>query len=275
VKKMDRRTGFTLVEILVVMSIIMVLAGMSMPVYHRYRAKAYSVKCQANMRAIGMAFMTYQSSYNGWMPYALDDKVEQTDKNGQAVTWKYELSFFLGNHSPKAHELKSYPLHRAFFDPVKGQGKGNYFLSAAHFGGKIQVKDANDNWVDYYEYQDSWKLDSNGNRVWVARIEVKPVGYMPYSLWRSPEQAAILTEGIDPRMQLGYARDPKAKALNIDYRHAGDANVLYLDGHVAEFHKGDTSLYLDPNGRAGGYFDRKAFDGGDRIRQVQWPETDR
>ncbi|HUW29994.1 MAG TPA: hypothetical protein VM223_00120, partial [Planctomycetota bacterium] len=127
--------------------------------------------------------------------------------------------------------------------------------------------------------QDSWKLNAEGERVWEARIEVKPIGYMPYSSWRSPEQSAIVTEAIDPKMQRGYARDAKTKDVTIDYRHAGKANVLFLDCHIIEFDRGDTSLYLEPNGRTGGLFDKKLLEFGDttkldayvRIKQVAPP----
>ena len=49
------RAGFTLVELLVVLGIIALLAGLSAPAYTRMVQKANSMKCAANLRAIGIA----------------------------------------------------------------------------------------------------------------------------------------------------------------------------------------------------------------------------
>lgn len=247
----QRRIAFSLVEIFVVMAIIMVLCGIIVPVFFWQRHYAYSTSCKANLKAIGAAFIAYQSAYGGWMPYALDTDVEQTDDAGRAVGWKYELSFYLGNHSAARHAARSYPLHKAFTDPARGAGNGSYLLSAAQFGERLEVKNPQGAWSPYFTYA------PDGN----TRIE--PAGYMPFFLWRSPEMAAIVTESNDARIHRAYARDRKTGKINVDYRHGGLANVLFLDSHVAEFRKGDDELFR--------LFDKKLFDPLDNIRQLPPP----
>ncbi len=53
------RNGFTLVELLTVITIIAMLAGMISPSLQRVRAKAETTACQSNLRQIGTAVWLY------------------------------------------------------------------------------------------------------------------------------------------------------------------------------------------------------------------------
>jgi prepilin-type N-terminal cleavage/methylation domain-containing protein/prepilin-type processing-associated H-X9-DG protein len=79
--------GFTLVELLVVVSIIAVLLAILLPVAGRVRGQARAVVCQSNLRAWGFAFSTHRADHEGkffaredsfrWpyalRPYCVDD----------------------------------------------------------------------------------------------------------------------------------------------------------------------------------------------------------
>ena len=68
---LGKKRGFTLVELLVVISVVGILAGILLPSLAKAKAKANRVKCASNLRQIHAAFAMFSSDYDGRLPWTL------------------------------------------------------------------------------------------------------------------------------------------------------------------------------------------------------------
>lgn len=66
--KTIRKMGFSLVELLIVLAILVVLAGVLFPVLYQARLKTWQAVCASNQRQNGMALGLYLQDYNETYP---------------------------------------------------------------------------------------------------------------------------------------------------------------------------------------------------------------
>jgi prepilin-type N-terminal cleavage/methylation domain-containing protein len=116
--------GFTLVELLVVVSIIAVLLAILLPVAGRVRGQARGVVCQSNERQWGLAFLTYCSAHDGKFFRSLQD----------IWLWPYKLHSYVspGPDTALAYQIDLLLCPAAARHPVENDSDG---MDSA-FGGR-------------------------------------------------------------------------------------------------------------------------------------------
>jgi prepilin-type N-terminal cleavage/methylation domain-containing protein/prepilin-type processing-associated H-X9-DG protein len=65
---MPRKSGFTLVEVLIVIAMIAILAALLLPTIERARSSARRAQCVSQLRQVGIAFQGYSHDHNGDFP---------------------------------------------------------------------------------------------------------------------------------------------------------------------------------------------------------------
>jgi prepilin-type N-terminal cleavage/methylation domain-containing protein/prepilin-type processing-associated H-X9-DG protein len=103
-----KRKGFTLIEILVVMVIILIMAGILFPVLSSAKKKANQSKCMAHLRQISMAVQMYAGDHDQMLPIG-GYEVETPEQPGFTPKRRVQWHDLLADRYLKNWEVLSCP----------------------------------------------------------------------------------------------------------------------------------------------------------------------
>jgi general secretion pathway protein G len=195
-RTLDKKSGFTLIEMLVVIAIIALLVSILVPTIGSTLRSAKTKACASNLRQIGTGFLLYANENEGKLPY---------QQKNSGTTWHIEIAPFLEDYSNGDY----YNLSQQNSEPP---GVYNCPLT----DNKIRPG----NYADYgmnYLINDH---GTNGNQT----VPQRSVFSVP-----TPTQTMLLADSVN----CGRRLSPYSANGSMDPRHPGDSmNILFIDGHV-------------------------------------------
>lgn len=191
-----KKIHFTLIELMLVITIIVILASMLMPALRMTREKARGLDCTGKLKGIGLANNMYCSDYNDYFP------VKGSGFAGSALpAWSENLS---GNGYMVGDKAKLFRCASKESNPVA-------WNTAISYG---------TNWRNY-ENTAEWNDYANRRELKIASRYVThadTIYYPGHAKW--PNQA----------YSFGWK---KTREGVVQVRHSDKANVLMGDGHTA------------------------------------------
>ena len=224
-----KKTAFTLVELLVVISIIAMLLGILMPALGKVRVQARSVVCSSNLKQLGLGFGMYLEDNNRKVfPLVYNGK---NDRGQLGRFWYYGFepcsSFSLpeGSRELFREYAKLYPYIRGYdsveicpaFPYEHGRYKPKYKTRWMTYGINDQLSPDMRSFGREVVNFDKAIKSPNGVLLFADSAQV--------NIFQSPASPA------NPMFEEWHYVE-RLGSQNVHFRHNGKANVLFGDGHV-------------------------------------------
>ena len=225
--------AFSVIELLVVISIISLLMGIMVPALVTSRAQSKQLVCRSNLRQLLLANIGYAGENDGSYIHAALDIFGDNKHRWYGVrdninkpfdSAKGPLASYLGQSRIKCTTKVNFVnLNPSEFD--YDQGSGGYGYNMIYIGSSI--------WTDGYEDQSckSTAKETNIRRpaqtLMFADTAMAKLGHYHYIEYPFAEPRYFVVNG-EPVVDSGWNPSP-----SIHFRHRGQANVGWADGHVS------------------------------------------
>lgn len=234
------RLGFSLIELLVTVSIIAILIAILLPFLGSSRLSALNAKCKSNLKQVVGANITYSTDREHFV-HAQEDNYpgggnrrrwygQRTDVSKPFEFKRSPLRSYLGD----AEAITHCPVFDPQDDPAAIEaGGGGYGYNATYLGGGFDRYDAADPNYIKKAVESATKpveLRDPSNRVMFADAGI--------AITKAGGSVAIVEHAfVNPPLVQNGAGDPgpDKHPPTMHFRHIGDkANVGYMDGHVED-----------------------------------------
>ncbi|MCK4326637.1 type II secretion system protein [bacterium] len=144
--KKRKKTGFTIVELLVVIGIMAVLAAILLPVLNTVRRGARRVTCLNNIRQIGLAFQMYSDDWYHSYPTGTDSNpyslYTATDEAAAGDDKGHLYFYYIRENAPETFWCPGTTHSKPTESEIKNNTSGKIVESYAYvFGLKVGYKD--------------------------------------------------------------------------------------------------------------------------------------
>lgn len=197
------RDGFTLVELLIVIGVILVLLAILMPAVGRVRERSKQVACESNLHQIGMSLLTYANESHGWLypvgppggnglPTTLGTNVPRDQRWTVYVFRKWNPPVMLCPSDDQPAEQHSYVLNEHLADHMVTYSSSR--LGGMYSSEVVVMGEKQSGVSDYFMEADEFSrvVEPFRHGLWYGS------NYLYLDLHVSPDPPAAARAGIDP-----------------------------------------------------------------------------
>lgn len=243
--KAKNRKAFTLVELLVVISVISLLMGLLMPALSAARSQARSVVCKANLHQLLIANIGYSTENEGFYVPAAEDMYnlmgglcrwhgKRKTVNDEFDPAESPLAAYLGNGDVKECPGRPRLIKGDSWSESFEKGGGGYGYNMAYIGSRL--------WQKGMGWQDSYRMTTKMSEVRM------PANTLMFADCAFIEDSELIEYSFAEQpfvMSYGTVYDGSSgmeiRTLpSVHFRHRGQANIGWADGHVGSMKMAET-----------------------------------
>lgn len=234
---MKRRMGFTIVELLVVVAMVVAMAALVGGAANNLRLRSQALTCASNLRQVFAVFQQYANEFGGYMPRDVGPEFSEFDHWSALVQKQLSAGDFALNRSRARIGVLQCPSH-----PSTGQVMETGFSMNGYMADPVDRP-----WgVVGMTIQGAVKRPSEV--VYLVDVsDALPFVLMPGFImegtyrWVEYPEGPILT-GLQTVFQHHNLPGGVQERVARDRHGRGRINALYMDGHVAMVRSGDLTM---------------------------------
>ena len=220
---------FTIIELLIVISIIAVLAAMLLPALNAAREKVKGIFCSNNLKSTGMSILFYAQDNKEYFPFCFEKDRVKTDR----YTWGMHVMTYMGKYN--LDDMMTIRANLKNYNPPRDLNKIKPLVCPGNQKFSTFAQKSNSalwSYIGNYVANDNvLRLDpATGNNRYYATGFKSSMTKQPSAVGTAWDAGGSYNLAVT-----GYANGITFGATtNISGRHhsGGSSNILFIDGHV-------------------------------------------